>query len=1077
MHPLFKRRLRPIAAIILIFFSWFCIEPWNFAVAAPPTPPAKIPSREKGASEELEETLHILKELTQALDKDLSADQEIQLRIDQLVEQKKNVVPLDAAVEKEFSDTETFLKAKNLPAAILDRHAKALADYRENMRQLRTNLADLVRIQGERRQAKGRGDLKAADQKKSELKAKLQAAKAHLEEKVKEPPHQKLDPNNLPHRMPKVKERAPRLKKEEFTEFQKPIQLAFNGDPSSLMLVQATQDLPTPADLAETIEVQFTQEIQDLATQLEHNPVKIYNWVHNNIDYVPTYGSIQGAQMCLMTKQCNGIDTASLLIALLRVSGISARYVYGTVDVPIEQAMNWVGGFTDAKSTANFILSGGVPAAAGIAGGKITKIRLEHTWVEAYVDYIPSRGAVHKQGDTWVPMDASFKQHLLRPGIELQTAVPFDGQAFLNQVQATATIDPNTPSLTGVDAAYVQTALADYQNQIHSYLTANHPNATVGDVLGTSTIKEEKLNFLQLTLPYKTLVTAGRYSQVPDTLRHKITFELSTDAFFGPDFSYTASLPALAGKRITLSYDPATSADQDLINQYIDQFATSIPAYLVQLQPKLKINGGAVSSGPSIGMGRTQTLTLTFTSPSNGQDMVSHLILAGDYSAVGLNLGQVTADLLQKRIDLNDFSEPVGEMLHQTLLSYWGELDAFNKIIATQTDVIAIRHPSEGLAASKITPTYLFGVPNRASYKSRTLDIARDLQTTIHKRGDPQAAFSYFTQAGVQSSAMEGLILDQLFGGNLGDGISAVRILEIANAQGIPIYQINAGNLGTVLPLLQVSNQVKSSIQDAISAGKIVQIPKQELTHNGWRGVGYIVQDPANGAGAYLISGGLAGGGKLTGTQAVYPVPQIPASGIALALISGILIIGATAVASPAVVVVGGVIIGIDLAAVLAAGAAAAALAALMTVILAMVKTISDSIARTRPPDNWVILRHYTNAETIPLIIGSGQLISRNPRGIFLTEMFLEPNFLDPRIPAMYQNNSEYIRAALELPKENLATGYITLRINRTALNNQPTQDIPCALQFVTPCHEWIFPLPVMTINVPGVTEIVNSFP
>lgn len=40
MHPLLLRRLRPVAAVVLVFFSWFSIEPWNFALAAqsPPTP-------------------------------------------------------------------------------------------------------------------------------------------------------------------------------------------------------------------------------------------------------------------------------------------------------------------------------------------------------------------------------------------------------------------------------------------------------------------------------------------------------------------------------------------------------------------------------------------------------------------------------------------------------------------------------------------------------------------------------------------------------------------------------------------------------------------------------------------------------------------------------------------------------------------------------------------------------------------------------------------------------------------------------------------------------------------------------
>lgn len=110
------------------------------------------------------------------------------------------------------------------------------------------------------------------------------------------------------------------------------------------------------------------------------------------------------------------MDTASLLIALLRTSGISARYALGTVEVPIDQAMNWVGGFTDEQSALTFIASGGTPVSSLVSGGKIVAAQLEHVWVEAYVDYTPSRGAVHKEGDTWIPMDASFKQHTFTEG-------------------------------------------------------------------------------------------------------------------------------------------------------------------------------------------------------------------------------------------------------------------------------------------------------------------------------------------------------------------------------------------------------------------------------------------------------------------------------------------------------------------------------------------------------------------------------------------------------------------------------------------------------------------------------------
>ncbi|MCG6535769.1 MAG: transglutaminase-like domain-containing protein, partial [Syntrophales bacterium LBB04] len=157
-------------------------------------------------------------------------------------------------------------------------------------------------------------------------------------------------------------------------------------------------DTPPSADLAETIDVQLTPAIKAKAAELNYSPVKIYNWVRNNVEYVPTYGSIQGADMCLQTLQGNDFDIASLLIALLRASGIHARYVYGTIELPIDKVMNWVGGFTSANAAVGFIASAGTPVAGLITGGKISAVRMEHIWVEAYVKYIPSRGARHVTG-------------------------------------------------------------------------------------------------------------------------------------------------------------------------------------------------------------------------------------------------------------------------------------------------------------------------------------------------------------------------------------------------------------------------------------------------------------------------------------------------------------------------------------------------------------------------------------------------------------------------------------------------------------------------------------------------------
>ncbi|AMS33208.1 hypothetical protein AEM42_13995 [Betaproteobacteria bacterium UKL13-2] len=53
----------------------------------------------------------------------------------------------------------------------------------------------------------------------------------------------------------------------------------------------------------------------------------------NNIRFVPSYGSVQGADDTLNKLAGNAFDTSSLLIALYRAANIPARYAYGTVEL------------------------------------------------------------------------------------------------------------------------------------------------------------------------------------------------------------------------------------------------------------------------------------------------------------------------------------------------------------------------------------------------------------------------------------------------------------------------------------------------------------------------------------------------------------------------------------------------------------------------------------------------------------------------------------------------------------------------------------------------------------------------
>ena len=497
----------------------------------------------------------------------------------------------------EFGATEAVLQDKHLPDEILARHRAAVAEF-----------------QG--KQAEFQGKLAAALQADPTNRGTaLQALADFMGQQQKGRAHTPTDPKKLPWGTPTPVQRAPYTSPAQFQLsrlFGEPVRLAAAGSLSGLGLPSTVPPAtPTADDLAATEDAPLTPAIRAKARELADNPVQIYNWVRNNIEFIPSYGSIQGADLTLQNRRGNAFDTASLLIALLRAAHLPARYVYGTIDVPAAQAMNWVGGVTKPEAAQSLLGQGGIPNVAVVGGGQIQTIRLEHVWVEAYVDYVPSRGAKHVAGDTWVPLDASFKQYAYAPGMELKSAVPLDAASLLTQAQQGATVNVAEGWVQNLNAVNLQSALSAYQSQVKTYIDAQQPNATVGDVLGSKAIQAQNSPILMATLPYKTVATGSKFATLPDKLRWKYRTVLYPDSWTaslggGELVSIDRSTVALAGKKLTLSFLPATQADADLINSYLPQphadgspiqpseLPASLPGYLLGFSEQPAIFGPTV---------------------------------------------------------------------------------------------------------------------------------------------------------------------------------------------------------------------------------------------------------------------------------------------------------------------------------------------------------------------------------------------------------------------------------------------------------------------------------------------------
>jgi len=820
--------------------------------------------------------------------------------------EKSELEQADINIREQFKETEQRLKAAHLPAQILQRQYKFEKEYDKHFKQLKADLDSLN-----------------SAKTTSEFTARTRKLKAFLD-KIKPPKrHVKFDPHKLPHRMAKPVWREPRpqynnqhraassqgtqslsLRGAESDEAisdnqgiatlpsvarnDNPIQVASIGSLNGILSSAIVQTIPPPtaADLTSTIEVQFTPAILAKAAELNHNPVQIYNWVYNNIEYVPTYGSIQGADMCLQTMQCNDMDTASLLIALLRASNIPARYVYGTILLPIDKIMNWTGGFTDSMSSLEIMAQGGIPITGEVAGGKIAAAKIEHVWVEAYVPYGNYRGTMRDSSiKTWVPLDASYKQYTYTQGMNITQAVPFDTQSFINTITSTATINQAQGYVTNINSQYISQTIQSYTNQVANYISQRNPNATVGDIIGNKKIIPLNFHFLPCTLPYQILAKGWEASEVPDNLRYKITFQITNPQTLQTDINYTVDLAQIAGKRVTLSYVPATSADEAVIESYIptgssitiSSLPTSLPAYLINMKPQLLIDGQVVATGNSVGLGSGETLTMTFIDANQYSDTATKNLTAGEYYGIGIDAGGISAQTvsnlqtqlsnIQSRLQAQDFTgmtkdDVLGSLLYTTAISYYAEYDMMDHLQAKQMGVIIARVPSDAIFSVTMNVKYMFGVATNISIAGLKMDVQRNLELIEATEGNNKSILQYMLTSGMNSSALENSVPERIFSTptNPVQGISAVKAIQIANDQGIPIFTINQNNIGTALLQLQLPSDVIEDIQNAVNAGKVVTVSQTQITYNGWTGVGYIIIDPTTGAGAYMISGGLSGG-------------------------------------------------------------------------------------------------------------------------------------------------------------------------------------------------------------------------
>jgi len=737
-------------------------------------------------------------------------------------------IGLNDNVDQDFQQVKQWIAHKELPNTFIERHQQAYSDYQ-------TRYGDFINKLTPLQQASNDDTRIDALKQLNQYLANQQFGRKHQDYN-----HETMG-NSAP---VSAKDKSLLLTRSDYfnqgIDSNPAIQLAALGEFDFSQLPNADD----PAFLAESDEVTLSQAIQDQAAALEQDPVKIYHWVRNNIETIPGYGSYQNADLTLGAQRGNPFDVASLLIALLRASQIPARYAFGVAEIDADRYTNWLGNFDNADIASNYASNNGIATQMVTSGGQITKIRTQHIWVQAAIDYFPSRGAKNRSADSWVDMDASFKQYDYQEGLDAIDITGIDAEALANQFVNSGTVNEADGFVQNLDP----TELLNAQQQAQTQLLTD---PTVGDVIGGRRTIIKEYPTLPSGLPYNKFNQGPTFGKIPTNLQNKVAVGFDSNR-------QTFPFAKVNNEKVTLQFTPATQADEDALAALlpegeitdVSQLPSSIPSYLVSVIPELSLNGEVFLQGNAMRLGNEINLTYQLSGPLTTYAPYNYSVIAGSYLNVPLVAQTVNPGILEslestleqtrlKSLDqnLNNVSreEFMGDLFYAGSLGYFSEYLGLTQVFSIQergNHKLEFGYGSYGYEPEQNT---FFGIPRGIESGGVAFNI-RLANTVEGADGDSRERINLRYQAGLISSFLENVVIEQMFSesDNLVRGISSVEALKIASEQGQRLVKITGDNVSESLNSISLDSSVEDEIRSYVRDDQIAIAHSNPVSKGCW---------------------------------------------------------------------------------------------------------------------------------------------------------------------------------------------------------------------------------------------------
>ena len=540
------------------------------------------------------------------------------------------------------------------------------------------------------------------------------------------------------------------------------------------------------------------------AAELQHASGPLFDLVKGmgNETYA---GSLRGTRGTLWGGAGNALDKASLLIALLRASGVPARYRHGSLNTPTSQAL--IASMFITPTRIEGYVPAGAPVSDPLNDAALLAEAGDHWWVEAYL------------AGTWTDLDPSFAE--ATPGATYQSSVAGDGTDRIAEVP-----DAQRHKVT------VRLKVQKYNNY-----------------LGGLT------DFYPISRTFASVEVAGK----PVALAHVVNPQSVSGLVFGNNIvDYTPYF--IVGEDANTAEIVVGAPFQDLVSSFASVTNLHVAEWL---QFDLREPGGATRTFERevidlIGYDKRQNGgAISFASGSQSQPMVQTTDMFSSWfwsgrvpfealqrtRALAINLTpQFSADLAtinalqyvtnrapeqeaqftaaQSRMQLN-----ISARLALVGLTFAVRADDALDYFGAATEVKAYYAAPRIVSVGSLT-----GISATVNSDAFTIDLRRTTARAVGRPGQSlEAPYALQQMKGYLESQYEQDALEEAAGL---PAVSTARVISQALALGVPLVRIDDTMLDE-LSNLALSDQALARITTAVIAGKEVLVPSEGISISG----------------------------------------------------------------------------------------------------------------------------------------------------------------------------------------------------------------------------------------------------